>query len=76
MFCDSPLPERRSLFTPSWDLNPVETVWQFMRDNRLSNRIFQSYDDIVDHRCFAWNKLVEQPWRTMSLGLRQWAHGF
>ncbi len=23
-----------------------------------------------------WNKLVDQPWRIMSIGLRQWAHGF
>jgi hypothetical protein len=46
-----------------------------MRDNWLSNRIFSSYDDIVDHCCFAWNKLVDQPWRIMSIGLRQWAHG-
>lgn len=58
------------------ELNPVENVWQFMRDNWLSNRIFKSYDDIVDHCCFAWNTLVDQPWRIMSLGLRQWAHGF
>ncbi|RYM05610.1 IS630 family transposase, partial [Sphingobium cupriresistens] len=43
------------------ELNPVENVWQFMRDNWLSNRVFQSNDDIVDHCCFAWNKLVEQP---------------
>jgi hypothetical protein len=34
-----------------------------MRDNWLSNRIFKSYDDIVDHCCFAWNNLVNQPWR-------------
>jgi transposase len=58
------------------ELNPVENVWQFMRDNWLSNRIFKSYDDIVDHCCFAWNKLVDQPWRIMSIGCRQWAHGF
>jgi hypothetical protein len=31
------------------ELNPVENVWQYMRDNWLSNRIFKSYDDIVDH---------------------------
>ena len=43
-------------------LNPQENVWQFMRDNRLSNRVFTSYTDIVDHCCYAWNKLVEQPW--------------
>src|SRR5262249_43845759 len=33
------------------ELNPVENVWQFMRDNWLSNRIFKSYDDLVDHCC-------------------------
>ena len=58
------------------ELNPVENVWQFMRDNWLSNRVFNSYDDLVDHCCEAWNKLVDQPWRIMSIGLRQWAHGF
>src|SRR5262249_5018371 len=42
------------------ELNPVENVWQFMRDNWLSNRIFKSYDDLVDHCCEAWNKLVDQ----------------
>ncbi|MBC7286414.1 IS630 family transposase [Hoeflea sp.] len=57
------------------ELNPQENVWQFMRDNWLSNRVFGSYDEIVDHCCDAWNKLVEQPWRIMSLGLRDWAHG-
>jgi hypothetical protein len=43
------------------ELNPVENVWQFLRDNWLSNRIFRSYDDILDHCCEAWNKLVDQP---------------
>ncbi len=58
------------------ELNPVENVWQFLRDNWLSNRVFKSYDDLVDHCCVAWNKLVNQPWRIMSIGLRQWAHRF
>jgi len=56
------------------ELNPVENIWQFIRDNWLSNRVFQSYDDIVDHCCFAWNRLVDQPWIIMSIGLRNWAH--
>ena len=43
------------------ELNPVENVWQFMRDNWLSNRIFKSYADILDQCCFAWNRLVDQP---------------
>ncbi len=54
-----PLPPR------SPDLNPVENIWQFMRDNWLSNRVFKGYDDIVD-----------QPWRIRSIGKRGWAEGF
>ena len=65
-----PLPPR------SPELNPQENVWQFLRDNWLSNRIFSSYDDIVAHCCQAWNSLTGQPWRIMSIGLRDWAHGF
>ena len=57
------------------ELNPVENIWQFLRDNWLSNRIFPSYNDIVDHCCHAWNKLAEQPWRIMSIGMRPWAAG-
>jgi transposase len=58
------------------ELNPAENLWEFMRDNWLSNRVFTSYDDIVGHCCDAWNKLTAQPWRIMSIGLRDWAHGF
>jgi transposase len=56
------------------ELNPMENVWQFVRDNWLSNRVFGSYDNIVDHCCEAWNKLVAQPWSIMSIGLRDGAH--
>lgn len=52
------------------EVHPVENVWQFMRDNRLSYRIYKSYDDIVDHCCFAWNNLVNQARRIMSIGMR------
>jgi len=40
-----PLPPR------SPELNSQENIWQFMRQNWLSNRIFKSFDDIVDHCC-------------------------
>ena len=56
------------------ELNPVENIWQFMRDNWLSNRVFKSYDDILDHCCFAWNKLIDMPWKIMSIGIREWAY--
>jgi len=58
------------------ELNPQENVWQYLRDNSLSKGAFASYDNIVDHCAHAWNRLVAEPWRIMSLGLRPWAHGF
>ena len=57
------------------ELNPRENVWQSMRDNWLSNRSFKSCNDILDHCCFAGNRLADQPWRIMSIGMRTWAHG-
>jgi transposase len=65
-----PLPPR------SPELNPVENIWQFIRDNWLSNRVFTSYENIVALCCEAWNDLIEQPWRITSIGRRQWAHEF
>ena len=65
------------LFLPprSPELNPVENIWQFMRNNRLLNRIFADYDDIVAQCCHAWNRLIDQPWKIISIGLREWANG-
>lgn len=58
------VPENTILPLPpkSPELNPVENIWQFMRDNCLSNSVFKSYDDIVEHCCYAWRKLQERPW--------------
>ena len=58
------------------ELNVMENVWQFMRDNWLSNRVFRDHDDITGHCCHHWNRLVAQPWRIMSIGMRDWAHRF
>lgn len=57
------------------ELNSVENIWQFMRGNWLSNRIFTSYSDLLDHCYYSWNQLIDQPWIIMSIGLRRWAHG-
>ena len=53
-----------------------DSLWQFLRDNWLSNTIFGSYDQIVELSCQAWNRLIEQPWTIISIGTRQCAHGF
>ena len=55
------------------ELNPVENVWAFLRSNELSNRVFASYDAIVDACCDAWNWLARQPERITTIGTRSWA---
>ena len=52
------------------ELNPQENIWQFIR---ASNRVFKSYDDIVDHSCYDWKTLVDQPWKIMYIARREWA---
>ena len=58
------------------ELNVMENVWQFIRDTWLSNRVFTDGNDIVSHCCFYWNRLVDQPWRIMSIGMRDQAYRF
>ena len=53
------------------ELNPVENVWAFLRGNPLSNRVFDTYDDIVDACGTAWNWFTAQPERVTSVGTRK-----
>ena len=64
------------IFLPSRapELNPVENVWQYLRQNWLSNRVFEGYDAIIDAACEAWRKLLTQPETIKSIGMREWAH--
>jgi transposase len=65
-----PLPAKRP------ELNAIGNVWQYIRDNWLSNCVFHSGKNTVDHCSDAWNKLIDRPWCIMSIGLRDWARGF
>ena len=56
------------------ELNPVAQIWQHLRANWLSNRVFETYADIVDAACDAWRRLVAVPKVITSIGLRDWAH--
>jgi len=55
------------------ELNPVENVWQYLRGNWLSHRVWQNYQEIEDACCVAWNALIAQPNRIMSIATRSWA---
>jgi hypothetical protein len=54
------------------ELNPVENIWQFIRDNWLSNRVFRSYDDILKHCCWSrpsrwWKNGLAKRWPKVRL---------
>ena len=68
-----PMPANITLvpLPPKWpELNVMENIWQFMRDNWLSNRVFPSHEAMVDFCCQAWNRLVDQPRHIVFRGLR------
>ena len=55
------------------ELNPQENVWQFLRQNYLSNRVFETYTAIADACCAAWNALIQRPEQIASIASRDWA---
>jgi DDE superfamily endonuclease len=55
------------------ELNPQENVWQFLRQSYLSNRVFDSYEAILEACCNAWNALLAEAGRITSIATRTWA---
>ena len=55
------------------ELNPVENVWQYLRQNQLSLRVWPEYEAIVETCCRAWNALMRIPDRVASITRREWA---
>ena len=55
------------------ELNPVERVWEYLRDRWLSHRVLASgYEAVVDAACAAWNALLAEPGRLRSLTNFPW----
>ena len=55
------------------ELNPMENVWEYLRANKLSALVWNSYDEIIDACRAAWNFLIDDPERIKSIGTRDWA---
>ena len=55
------------------ELNSMENVWEYLRANKLSGCVWNSYDEIVSACADAWNWLIADPARIMSIGTREWA---
>lgn len=57
------------------ELNPIENVWAYLRGTKLAHRLFNSYDDIVDACCDAWNSFLADQKIVQSITTRAWATG-
>ena len=54
------------------ELNPIEQVWQWLRQRCLSNRTFKGFDEIVEQVSSAWNTFVSDIDRVKKLCSRDW----
>ena len=55
------------------ELNPMENIWDYLRGNRLSSRIWDSYEAILVARKDAWNLLIADRERIDTISYRTWA---
>lgn len=55
------------------ELNSMENVWEYLRANKLSAGVWDSYEEIVHACAEAWNWLMNDPSRIRSIGTREWA---
>ena len=51
----------------------MENVWEYLRGNWLSHKVWNTYDAILDACCDAWNTLTRTPERLTSITSRSWA---
>lgn len=54
------------------ELNAQENIWEYLRQNFLAGRILDSYNDIVDACCNAWQALTNEATRITSIASRDW----
>lgn len=55
------------------ELNPIENVWEYLRGNFLSIAVWDTYEQIVDACCRAWNAFIADAARVVSVTARRWA---
>ena len=55
------------------ELNPMENVWDYLRGNKLSHTVWDSYDAIVGACAKAWRWFIGDPDRIRSVAARAWA---
>ncbi|WDE06375.1 IS630 family transposase [Thalassomonas viridans] len=54
------------------ELNPIEQVWQWLRQNELANQCFAGYEDIVNKLTSAWNNFIRDEQMVKGICSRDW----
>ena len=65
-------PVRLPPYSP--ELNAAENIWAWIRANNLANTVFDTWDDILEACCQAWNAFAGNASLVTSLTSRDWAH--
>ena len=62
------------VFLPPYspELNPIERLWLYLKDSRLTHRVFAGTAEIIDACCNAWNGLLAETGRIKSLCAYPW----
>ena len=55
------------------ELNPMENVWDYLRGNKLSSLLYDTYDAMLQACKQAWLFITADPNRITSIGTRTWA---
>ena len=56
------------------ELNPVEKVWQFLREDLLSSRVFVTCDNFIEAACETENRLGAPSKTIRSIRMRDCEH--
>lgn len=50
------------LYLPPYspELNPIERLWGYLKSHHLSNRAYETYEDLLEAGADAWNRLTKQ----------------
>lgn len=67
---DLVIPENIRLITqPAYspELNPIEHLWEKVRENHFYNQVFDSIDAVMDKLCQGLNELISAPEKLRSI---------
>lgn len=64
----------RLIFLPPYspELNPVEHVWEYLRENVFGNLVFETLDDVMELLCQGLKSLSQLPHLVKSLTCFDW----